>query len=350
MGSRVHEVLEKLYLDLQHSKVNSLDDLLHYFHQNWEKNWHDRIVIVKKEYAAEHYRATGERCVRDYYNRHTPFDDGTTLGLEVAVNVKLENGKYLLKGFIDRLVKNRNGCYEIHDYKTSRSVPQQHYLDQYRQLALYQIAVEEMWPDVKEVDLVWHYLANDVDLRSKRTAEQLESLKKDIVRRIQEIEAAEDFPPNESALCGWCVYQYLCPRKKHLYRTERMDEEEFVHDDGVALVDKFAALKEQESLLKEQLQELKDAIKAYAERENVTAVRGTNSKVKIQYQYRTKFADSPELRQLLEENRLWPEISRVDDKLLLNLINSEKINPALKAQIRTYQEEKEIRVTRLCKL
>ena len=63
LGSRVHETLEKLYRDLQYQKMNSLEDLVGFFRDEWFKNWNDSIVIVKKEEAAtpeeimEHCRA-----------------------------------------------------------------------------------------------------------------------------------------------------------------------------------------------------------------------------------------------------------------------------------------------------
>jgi len=41
MGVRVHETLEKLYRDLMFQKKNSLDDLLGFLNDEWEKNWND---------------------------------------------------------------------------------------------------------------------------------------------------------------------------------------------------------------------------------------------------------------------------------------------------------------------
>ncbi|MGZ3535802.1 MAG: PD-(D/E)XK nuclease family protein, partial [Thermodesulfobacteriota bacterium] len=78
MGSRVHEALEKLYRDLKVTKLNTLEELLHFYYQSWEKNWNDLIQIVRKNYSAQHYRQLGEKCITDYYERHCPFDHGKT--------------------------------------------------------------------------------------------------------------------------------------------------------------------------------------------------------------------------------------------------------------------------------
>ncbi|RPJ04757.1 MAG: hypothetical protein EHM36_09395, partial [Deltaproteobacteria bacterium] len=40
MGSRVHDALEKLYRDLMKvDKLNTLQEILDFYHQSWEKNW-----------------------------------------------------------------------------------------------------------------------------------------------------------------------------------------------------------------------------------------------------------------------------------------------------------------------
>jgi RecB family exonuclease len=59
MGSRVHEALEKLYKELKFEKLNSLQDLLDFYHQEWGRHWTDDILIVKEELGEEHYRKTG---------------------------------------------------------------------------------------------------------------------------------------------------------------------------------------------------------------------------------------------------------------------------------------------------
>ena len=74
LGSRVHDTLKKCYDDLEYSKVNSLSDLLAFYNKNWQENWHDSIVIVRKEMTQEQYRKKGEKLIERYYKRHAPFD------------------------------------------------------------------------------------------------------------------------------------------------------------------------------------------------------------------------------------------------------------------------------------
>jgi putative RecB family exonuclease len=236
--------LEKLYKDLKFQKLNSLQQLLDYYTSEWEKNWNDKILIVRDEYDQDNFKRMGEKFITDYYNRYKPFDQARTIGLEMQIILKLDkNGLYILQGYIDRLASPSDGVYEIHDYKTANSLPGQDHVDADRQLALYSIAVKETFKDCKKAILIWHYLAFDKELRSERSDEQLEELKKEVIETIQEIENTKEFKPVESALCDWCAFRELCPRFSHLVEVEDKKPEEFLADDGVKLVNEYAALK-----------------------------------------------------------------------------------------------------------
>jgi len=212
MGKRVHEALCKLYEDRIMSRTSTLDDLLGYYEGVWQKNWGDDILIVKKGMAAKDYLDKGKACITNYYGRYHPFDDSRTVGLEQMLSFDIEG--YKLTGYIDRLSQKADGSYEIHDYKTSGKVPELRYFDDDRQLSLYQIGVEKMRKDAERVDLVWHYLLHDREMRSRRDRAKLESVKSGVVSTIKRIEAAEAeqrFPASETPLCKWCEYQSICP-------------------------------------------------------------------------------------------------------------------------------------------
>ena len=94
MGSRVHDALEKLYRDLKVTKLNTLEEILDYYRQDWEKNWNEEMIqIIRKDYTAEDYRSLGEKCITEYYKRYYPFDQGKTLGLEENIYFPLDEEK-----------------------------------------------------------------------------------------------------------------------------------------------------------------------------------------------------------------------------------------------------------------
>jgi len=144
-----------------------------------------------------------------YYRRHRPFDDASTLGLEHELRFTIDGAsEHEIRGFIDRL-SFRDGVYEIHDYKTGK-LPNPQKLRQDRQLALYEIGVRRTCPDVRKVELVWHYLAHDKELRCTRTESELKELERCTAGLIEEIEACVEFPKKPSFLCRWCEYYAAC--------------------------------------------------------------------------------------------------------------------------------------------
>jgi len=160
----------------------------------------------------EDYFNKGIQFLIDYYTRHKPFDDNT-IAVEKEILFYLDkNEEYKIRGFIDRLSYNlETGEYEIHDYKTSRNLPREEYFEKDRQLALYSIAIKELFGYDKKIILIWHYLSFDKRLRSKRTDEQLKQLKEETLNLIKEIELTTSFPGTKSALCNWCEYKSICP-------------------------------------------------------------------------------------------------------------------------------------------
>jgi putative RecB family exonuclease len=242
MGSRFHEVMEHLYGRISYD-VPALEELTALYARLWEQRWHDAVVVVQKGREPSDYRAVGLRAIEDYYRRYAPFDDGRVMGLEREITMRLDaEGRYRLRCIIDRLVGRADGTVEIHDYKTSGFLPTQEDVDGDRQLALYEMAVRQAWPDTARVELVWHYVAFDRELRSRRTAEQLATLARETMEVIDRIEAEREFAPHESHLCPWCDFQDICPLFADRFRTEGLPLEQYAEDRGIGLVNRYAAL------------------------------------------------------------------------------------------------------------
>ncbi|MGY4884138.1 MAG: RecB family exonuclease [Nanobdellota archaeon] len=212
LGSVVHDTLEWIYNTVKENpeKILTLDEIINYYLKVWKKAWTRDILIVKKQYTNGDYLNKGIQFLADYFQKYFPFKDGT-IECEKEITIHLDENTQI-KGFIDRLVYNIDkGHYEIHDYKTANTLPTQEKMDQDRQLALYSIAVKELYGKDKEVLLVWHYLAYNHKIISRRTQEQLEKLKEETKNLIKEIENTKEFISNKSILCEWCEYKSLCP-------------------------------------------------------------------------------------------------------------------------------------------
>lgn len=356
LGSRVHDTLEKCYNDLKLTKVNSLPDLLAYYNRIWHENWYDSIIIVKQELTQEHYRALGEKLIENYYKRYSPFSADITIQTEMRVGFSLDaDNEYRMRGYIDRLSRTQDGTYEIHDYKTSAYLPGQEDADKDRQLGLYHIGIQKRWPDVKNIRLIWHYLAFDVELVSYRTPEAISSLIESTKSLIDEIESAQDFPPKESRLCDWCEYPDLCPRRKHLHKVEALPVNEYLSEPGVVLANKYAELKNQETSVKGEMEKVREAMLDYARREGVEVIKGSDHKVMVTLDERLKFpgkkdAERLELDTVIKKADRWDEVSELDTTALGRVIDKGLWSKDLIDRVIRYGRIEESSTVRLLKL
>lgn len=348
MGSRFHEAMEKLYSELKF-RVIPLDEILAYYDDCWKKEYHDDVVISKKDRTATDYKHLGKKCIEDYYRRYQPFDQGRLLALEKNVTFDLKgDGKYRITGYIDRLVEFGDGAYEIHDYKTSGRLPEQKELDVDRQLALYHLGIQEMWSDVKKVKLVWHYVVFDKEMASSRTEKQLARLKGDTITLIDRIEQTHDFLPRESNLCDWCPYPDLCPKRKHLFKVESLPANKYLKDSGVKLVNAYAELaakrkKHRDEIvgIEDEMEKIEEAILKYAEREKIEVMRGGDHTLKINEKTRVSSPqkgtpDREELEGILKEAGKWDEISTLDSNALSEAVTEKRWDKKILSRIMKY--------------
>ncbi|HET9869481.1 MAG TPA: PD-(D/E)XK nuclease family protein [bacterium] len=225
LGSRFHEAMEYLYGELP-KRVPTVNEVMDFFKAHWDRKWRETLQkqqergfatplrIAQEGQTLEDYFQKGQLYLENYYHKYQPFDQDATEGIEMKVLFDLDaEGRYKMQGFIDRLGRDAEGTYWIHDYKTSARKLSEEDAKFEDQLALYQIGLSQN-PKVgprARVKLAWHFVAFDKDLVvSERNAKETEWLKKKYVSKIQEIEKAKAFPAKPSRLCGWCEYLVLC--------------------------------------------------------------------------------------------------------------------------------------------
>lgn len=360
-GSRVHDALEKLYRDLMKvNKLNTLEDIINFYHQGWEKNWNDLIQIARKEYCPEDYRRLGEKCISDYYKHYFPFDQGRTLGLEEFITFPLnEERNYWIRGYIDRLTLLDHSILEIHDYKTSNKLPTQEDVNSDRQLAFYQMGVEGRWKAIQEVKLVWHYLSFDTEIQSLRTPEKLQQVREEALNLIKKIEVDRQFIPKEGPLCNWCDYQRFCPTRKHLIAVESLPPNEYLNDEGVNLVNKYVELREEKRAWNEEidnkLAKIEEALYIYAQREGLEAVFGSDhlAKIKIEKKEKYPLKGDPSRRildDLIKQTGKWMEVSDLNPWMLARVVNRGGWPPSLVKKIREFSSVEESRSITITKL
>lgn len=318
LGKRVHEVFEKLYKELLKEKLNTVEELLGYYSEQWKKNWNDSVEM-QEGFKEEHYFKLGQRYIKDYYARYHPFDNGRILGVETTDFMDL-NDDYKYHVRIDLLIK-KDSIYEIHDYKTYSSLPTQSRLDEDRQLALYSLWVRERFSDAKRVKLIWHVVAFDTEMVTEKSISELKVMKKEVLDVIHAIEKEKKFLPTVSRLCDWCEYQSICPEWKHKFKVDELPANKYLKEDGVVLVNKYASVyaekKKVSEELEKELESLKEALIAYASREGVSTIFGSDKKISVKEYISVHVpakgtAERSELEEVLHSLHKWAEVSGLD--------------------------------------
>ena len=130
-------------------------------------------------------------------------------------------------GLIDRLDKKSKTHFEVHDYKTSSRLIEQPQADTDRQLSLYAMAVHQHYPEVETIDLIWHFVKFDAEVKSTRNKNQLQELALETCNKIDMIEAAvadNNLPTSKRMLCDWCEYRKQCPEFAKTVDSREMAE------------------------------------------------------------------------------------------------------------------------------
>lgn len=216
-GSLIHEILE--YALKKEPLLSPLEELQQYLERKWDKS------VFANEVTAQIYYNLAQKILKTFHQQHRP-------GLTAIVNLekffKIPLDEHDITGKIDRVDKLPTGEFEIIDYKTNKNLPTQQEVDKNLQLALYQMAAQQLWPKVTEVRLTLYFLRHNHKITSSRSPKQIEELKKLIKKTVAEIEKS-DYSPKTGPLCEWCEYLPRCQAgQEYLTKKQRNIETEQV--------------------------------------------------------------------------------------------------------------------------
>jgi hypothetical protein len=221
------------------------------------------------------------------------------------------------------------------------------------------MGVAEKWQGIQEVRLIWHYLTFDTEIHSSRTPDQLHQLRQATLELIQKIETDRRFFPKEGPLCDWCDYQGFCPKRKHLISVGSLPPNEYLNEEGVVLVNQYVELKEKKRLLNEEidaeLAKVEEALYAYAQREELEAIFGSDhvAKIKIEMKEKYPLKGDPHRRvldEIIKNSGKWMEVSDLNPWMLARVIGRGGWPPSLVKKVRefpTTEENRSITVSKL---
>ncbi len=333
VGVAVHSTFEELYALVTGGKVPALAELHEIYARELAAEWDETVVEKDARFVRADWEKVGRDCIELYYDAHHPFSEDRTVAIEKRVGfpITVDGHEYRIEGFVDRLALAPDGAFEIVDYKTAKSLPNQEHADEDWQLALYELAVRREWPDTKEVRLKWHYVRHGKTLVSIRDEAARAKLLADVTALISEIKHDHEFPTKQSALCDWCEYRDLCPIFRDEHRVAALPPEERAKDGAVKLVARYAEIEDRRKRLKDDLkvveaerERVEGELADLAEKSDISVVAGERAQatvaIKDETHLPTKTADAEKHAELEAEARktpLWPEVAKLDDHALL---------------------------------
>ncbi len=213
VGICVHKALEFYFGELLAGRpAPSRSELLAFYEKTWSATPVAGLRIVRNGFDSGDYHLLGRHCLENSEAGVAASAVGEILGIEKKIDILLDkDGRYRLIGYIDRFMRGADGVYEIHDYKTSGSLPRTRDIQQDRQLALYELGVRGALPATAKVKHVWHYLTFGRRFQRVLSSAQLQGFARATVSVIRRVEKETEFAAHTRILCHWCDFNEHCP-------------------------------------------------------------------------------------------------------------------------------------------
>ncbi|MDD4028837.1 MAG: PD-(D/E)XK nuclease family protein [Caldisericia bacterium] len=321
VGICVHKTLETIYREyMSTNKWLTFEEIETIFLEIWQSQNEENIVIVHISQDPEEFKKEGLQILKEYHEKEK--EEGKkdqTIAVERPFFVTL--GEYRLKAIIDRIDYRKKDIFIIHDYKTTSHFPERKNLEEDFQLPLYQMAVEETYPDCKEIHLTWHFLRFNKSITITKSERAIEDIKTSIEDNIRTIELDRDYLPQQTPLCDYCPYQDICSAHRHRFLLESM--EEYSQEEGFQIVQKLENLAYQikkhnyeAKKLEDEKKEWEQVAQDFALKNDFSALTGENHVLTIERKNEISFPDSKDmarsaLESFLKENNLWERVSNL---------------------------------------
>ncbi|MDH4330464.1 MAG: PD-(D/E)XK nuclease family protein [Candidatus Moranbacteria bacterium] len=311
---------EAVFGTLIHSTLNfvhtpgilspTLEQAMEHFSVNWNSD------VFETELEERSAFSQGVEMIRRYYNDND-ISKTNIVALESHFQIPLEN--HVVSGIVDRIDRTDDG-YEIIDYKTAKKMPSQEMIDNDLQLSIYLKAFLSRYPEeeknLDKIKVSLYFVKHGAKLSSTRTKEQLDSVNKEFLNVISEIES-EKFEPVVNPLCDWCGYQKHCPMWKHKFKEERkIDTQEFNE-----AITQYIQAKDDAKSLRMKVAKLQELISDYMNQEGVDRVFcDSNSRIVARTERVTYKYDEGKLREILEPLGKWNDVVKLNQTSLKSVL------------------------------
>ena len=358
LGNVVHRVLAKLYRLGSDGIVCPLDDIMALYRGYWEEVEREYICLTNDYHTVDDYIRIGQRMLVKHYERYQPFNQGTLLGTELHLRLALPDTPFKFTAIVDKLWKRDDGVIEICDYKTGQRLVSPQDEDFFFQMGLYQLAVQENYPQFETIELAQNLLRLDEVVRHRMRPDELDRLTEEIRSAVMETIQAErldDFPPKESRLCTYCNYFDFCPAKRHRLMLEQQEDSEKLSPQQQAydLATRFLETYRRSREAKAELEALRTELIRLSKDQGLTTLQGKSGQVTVRSARREKFVTKTkdaglfaDLSHLAREWKLDDYFDLNTRALMKEVYQKKRLPPDQLEKLRAYvHETEESRVT-----
>ncbi len=178
---------------------------------------------------------------------------------------------------------------------------------------------------------------------------------------IKTIEKDTKYNPVEGPLCDWCEFPDYCTAMKHERKVESLPKNRYLEEKGVALVNKYASIKQKIKALRDQEKELQNELELigeaavdYAHREQVSKIVGSEFALKVTdketYQFPCAQEEGrDELKQYIKKIGCWEDVSGLNIARLTKMVESGEFESKVAKALLKFAEEVNLSSVRLVK-
>ena len=209
LGSRVHDILEWLYVERGRGADPDEASMLHRFADDWSKGMDETVAIIRLDDDEETYLKLGREMLSRFFNDTYARDCSDTVSLEQRLSIRLSDS-IVFTGFADRVGRTEQGRLFVIDYKTSKNEGNGAEFSEGLQAPLYAACILEDFDD-EEALAGYHYLRHGTTRWQKVDREKARQLMSRFLDLATEAEASGEFPARPGILCAWCGFNAECP-------------------------------------------------------------------------------------------------------------------------------------------
>jgi putative RecB family exonuclease len=213
-GTLVHAVLERLFDLPAPQRTREQADLM--IEPQWQRMVEEQPelagVFTERAPGPEEFLASARGLLAGYFAVEDP-QRLAPAEREYLVTTEIDEGRLLLRGYVDRLDVSAAGELRVVDYKTGGAPREAFEARALFQLKFYALVLWRTRGVVPRV-LRLLYLRDAEICDYTPDTEELARFERTLIAlwtAIEKATAERDFRPKPSRLCAWCAHQALCP-------------------------------------------------------------------------------------------------------------------------------------------